>query len=84
MVWELLEEKLEQQLVDVTDKRVTVVKRLAWELQAVQQLTKHGVHVVVTLFGLLEVDNLVLVHIVEIGQSVVLVVLDKVDQGLLK
>ena len=84
MVWELLEEKLEQLLVDVTDKRVTVVKRLAWELQAEQQLTKHGVHVVVTLFGLLEVYNLVQVHIVEIGQSVVLAVLDKVDQGLLK
>ena len=76
--------KLEQLLVDVTDKRVTVVKRLAWELQAEQQLTKHGVHVVVTLFGLLEADNLELLVIVITGQSVVLAVLDKVDQGLLK
>jgi|TARA_B000000557_G_C20799669_1_gene454919 hypothetical protein len=31
VVWELLEEKLEQQLVDVTDKQVTVVKHLALE-----------------------------------------------------
>jgi hypothetical protein len=49
-----------------------------------QQPMKHGVHVVVTLFGPLEADNLELLVIVITGQSVVLVVLDKVDQGLLK
>ena len=80
VVWDPWEEKQELQLVDVTDKLVTVVKHMVLESWAVQVLTMHGAHVDVIFHGRQEVDTQDRVHSVETGPSVVLVDQDKVVQ----
>ena len=80
VVWEPWEEKQELQLVDVTDKQVTVVKHMVLESWAALVLTMRGAHVDVTFHGRQAVDTQDRVHSVETGQNAVLVDLDKVVQ----
>lgn len=80
VVWEPWEEKQELQLVDVTDKQVTVVKHMVLESWAALVLTMRGAHVDVTFHGRQAADTQGRVHSVETGPSVVLEDQDKVVQ----
>tara|TARA_B000000557_G_scaffold130014_1_gene105410 strand:+ start:32 stop:301 length:270 start_codon:yes stop_codon:yes gene_type:complete len=80
VVWEPWEEKQELQLVDVTDKLVTLVKHMVLESWVAQVLTMRGARVDVTFHGRQAVDTQDRVHSVETGPSVVLEDQDKVVQ----
>ena len=80
VVWEPWEEKQELQLVDVTDKQVTVEKHMALESWAELVLTMRGAHVDVIFHGRQAEDIQDRVHSVETGPSVVLEDQDKVVQ----
>ena len=80
VAWEPWEEKQELQLVDVTDKQVTVVKHMVLESWAALVLTMRGAHVDVTFHGRQAVDTQDRATSVETGPSVVLEDQDKVVQ----
>ena len=80
VAWEPWEEKQELQLVDVTDKLVTLVKHMVLESWVAQVLTMRGARVDVTFHGRQAVDTQDRVHSVETGPSVVLEDQDKVVQ----